>query len=79
MVMSHNMKMARGRSGRLVIEMDPQEKEELYAALEKDGLTLKDWFLAQARSYLQSRNQTEMFLQVAEPPARYRAAGKAEP
>lgn len=70
--------MARGKSGRIVIEVDPEEKQDLYQALEQDGLTLKDWFLGRARNYLQSRNQTEMFLLVAEPVASYRATGRKE-
>ena len=41
-VMLHHM--ARGDSGRIVLEIDPTEKDELYAAVTKDGMTLKDWF-----------------------------------
>lgn len=70
--------MARGKSGRIVLEVDPEEKQDLYNALEKEGLTLKDWFLGQARHYLQTRNQTEMFLVVAEPVASYRTSGREE-
>lgn len=64
--MLHNMAMPRGKSGRIVLEVDPDEKQELYEALEKDGFTLKDWFLSQARSYMRNRSQTEMVLMVAE-------------
>lgn len=63
--------MPRGKSGRIVLEVNPNEKEDLYEALEKDGLTLKDWFLGQARNYLQNRNQTELFMMVAEPQAEF--------
>jgi len=52
--------MPHGKSGRIVLEVDPYEKQDLYHALEKDGLTLKDWFLGRARHYLQNRNQTEL-------------------
>jgi len=69
--MSHNINMPHGKSGRIVLEVDPDEKQDLYEALEKEGLTLKDWFLGQARSYLQNRNQTEMFMMVAEPQAEF--------
>lgn len=69
--MLHNMAMPRGKSGRIVLEVDPDEKQELYEALEKDGLTLKDWFLSQARSYMRNRSQTEMVLMVAEPQAEF--------
>lgn len=44
--------MSRGKSGRIVLEVDPEFKEELYAALQEDGLTLKEWFLKRARQYL---------------------------
>jgi len=44
--------MPRGSSGRIVLEVDPELKDELYAALQQDGLTLKDWFLGRARQYL---------------------------
>lgn len=64
--------MARGKSGRIVLEVDPEEKRELYEALEEEGVTLKDWFLGQARHFLQTRNQPEMFRLVAEPPSSYR-------
>lgn len=70
--------MARGKSGRIVLEIDPEEKQDLYEALEQDGLTLKKWFLGRARDYLQHRNQTELFRMVAEPVASYRPDGKKE-
>lgn len=43
--------MAKGRSGRIVIEIDPELKRQLYSALAMDALTLKEWFvnLAQRR------------------------------
>ncbi len=44
--------MSRGKSGRIVLEVDPEFKEELYAALQEDGLILKEWFLKRARQYL---------------------------
>jgi hypothetical protein len=44
--------MARGASGRIVLEVDPELKAELYAALAEDGLTLKEWFLERVRQYL---------------------------
>lgn len=59
-----------------MLEVDPSEKQDLYDALGRDGLTLKDWFLSQARNYLQNRNQTEMFLMVAEPQAQFGAKRK---
>src|SRR3989344_703623 len=53
--------MARGESGRIVLEIDPSQKDDLYSALTKDGLTLKDWFLRQAAQYLSNRDQMPLF------------------
>ncbi len=44
--------MAKGTSGRIVIEIDPALKRQLYAKLEKEGMTLKDWFLKKTDKYL---------------------------
>ena len=49
--------MAQGPSGRIVIEVDPDLKRRLYAALSLDGTTLKAWFVHQAEQYLASANQ----------------------
>jgi len=53
--------MARGESGRIVLEIDPSQKDVLYSALTKDGMTLKDWFLRQASQYLRDRSQSSAF------------------
>lgn len=53
--------MARGDSGRIVLEIDPSEKDDLYSALTRDGLTLKEWFLRQAAQYLRDRGQMPLF------------------
>ena len=53
--MSHNITMPIGDSGRIVLEIDPNEKQTLYAALSKDGLTLKDWFLRHVGIYLKEQ------------------------
>ena len=44
--------MGRGNSGRIVIEIDPLVKAQLYAALERDGMTLKNWLLRHTDTYL---------------------------
>lgn len=44
--------VAKGQSGRLVIEVEPAFKRRLYSALASDGLTLKAWFLRGAKAYL---------------------------
>lgn len=45
--------MARGSSGRLVLEIDPSVKRLLHSRVAADGRTLKDWFLEQVDRYLQ--------------------------
>jgi len=55
-----------GRSGRIVIEIDPEQKKELYAALERDGTSLKQWFLERVGEYLQDRGQLSLHLMVAD-------------
>jgi len=54
--------MARGSSGRIIIEIDPVFKQELYDALQKENLTLKDWFLNNANKYLKDRGQMDLLL-----------------
>ena len=49
--------MARGDSGRLVLEIDPDFKREFYAALALEGLTAKDWFLGKAKDFVESIQQ----------------------
>lgn len=78
-VILHNM--ARGESGRIVLEIDPSQKDELYSALIRDGFTLKDWFLRQATQYLRDRGQLPLFgeVLVSEEPASYKAVSKKAP
>lgn len=45
--------MARGQSGRLVLEIDPAFKRRLHAQLAAEGRTMKEWFLEQAARYLE--------------------------
>lgn len=51
----------RGDSGRIVIEIDPGLKRELYAALSLSGITLKDWFLRCAEQYCGDAAQLQLF------------------
>lgn len=44
--------LARGKSGRIVLEVDPNIKRKLYLALEQNQITLKDWFLETANIYI---------------------------
>ena len=44
--------MAKGKSGRIVIEVDPNFKYRLHSLLALRGITLKDWFTDTALEYL---------------------------
>lgn len=52
--------MARGQSGRIVVEVDPALKRDLYHALAGEDLTLKAWFLKRAQEYVAMRAQPEL-------------------
>jgi len=54
--------MSIGPSGRIVIEIDPELKQELYDSLKKENLTLKQWFLENAEDYLATRGQLPLRL-----------------
>jgi hypothetical protein len=47
--------MARGQSGRIVLEVEPELKNELYSAISKKGMTLKDWFVDTAEQYINNQ------------------------
>lgn len=49
-----------GTSGRIVVEIDPELKQELYRALTEQGLNLKQWFLGNAKQYLDQRVQPSL-------------------
>jgi len=49
--------MSIGKSGRVVIEIDPRLKKELYAVLRRNELNLKDWFVKSAESYIMNNLQ----------------------
>ena len=49
--------MSIGSSGRIVIEVETGIKRELYSALSREGMTLKEWFLKRANSYISDRTQ----------------------
>ena len=56
------IRMAKGSSGRLVIVVDPGLKRELYVELARRGLTLKDWFIGQATTFLETSHQPSLFV-----------------
>ena len=51
--------MARGPSGRLVLEVDPDLKRQLHAQVALEGKTFKDWFLEVADAYLASAEEEQ--------------------
>jgi hypothetical protein len=65
--------MSRGPSGRIVVELDPALKNELYVALAVDGLTFKEWLLRQVDAYVHGRNQLRLFAAESASPT-YRTA-----
>jgi hypothetical protein len=46
--------MSIGSSGRIVIEVAPDVKRQLYSALAREGITLKKWFLREAHGYMEA-------------------------
>ena len=46
-----------GSSGRIVVELEPELKQSLHAALRENGTNLKDWFTEQARLFLEENDQ----------------------
>ena len=65
--------MAKGPSGRIVIEIDPETKKLLYEALDKEGETLKNWFLKNAEAFLYENVQLGMKF-----PSAIKAAGASK-
>lgn len=61
--------MAKGNSGRIVIEIEPSIKDELYTALKKEDLNMKEWFLSNAEEFLKNRSQMKLNLVNHEPSA----------
>ena len=58
--------MSIGNSGRIVIEIEPDLKQELHAALKQEGLNLKAWFLENATEFLADRGQLNLNLEINE-------------
>tara|TARA_B110000503_G_scaffold96415_1_gene144996 strand:- start:611 stop:808 length:198 start_codon:yes stop_codon:yes gene_type:complete len=56
--------MGIGTSGRIVIEMQPDLKQELYGALARENKSLKKWFLEHVEEYL-AADKTQLKLELA--------------
>ncbi len=54
--------MSIGSSGRIVLEIDPNLKKEIYSSLAMDGMNMKQWFLKQVTEYLDNREQLPLEL-----------------
>jgi hypothetical protein len=54
--------MAVGESGRIVLEIDPVLKKQIYAVLAEHVLTLKSWFIVVAKAQLIERHQLALDL-----------------
>jgi hypothetical protein len=52
--------MAQGPSGRIVLEVDPSLKRDLYSRLASEGLSLKQWFIRAAADYMEERDQPSL-------------------
>ena len=63
--------MAQGSSGRVVIDLEPEFKQILHETLKSKGISLKQWFLAQAETLCEEHRQPPLAL-VAEEPVNYR-------
>lgn len=44
--------MSIGSSGRVVVELDPELKRQLYSALAARGMSLKEWLMLNAKQFL---------------------------
>lgn len=53
--------MARGKSGRVVLEIDPELKRRLYATLENSQQTMKEWFIREAEELVYGEKQPSLF------------------
>lgn len=52
--------MSIGDSGRVVIEVDVTLKHGLHKMLKEEGLSMKEWFVRNAESYLAMRAQLSL-------------------
>lgn len=53
--------MARGKSGRVVLEIDPELKRNLYHVLESKQQTMKEWFIREAEVLIHKHEHPSLF------------------
>lgn len=56
-----SLSMARGKSGRIVADIDPALKKDLYMALASKNITLKSWIKEEARRLIEEESQPSLF------------------
>lgn len=49
--------MAKGDSGRIVLEVDPTLKKQLYSILALEQKTLKEWFIQHAEQHIKDKRK----------------------
>lgn len=49
-------------NGRIVVEVEPELKQEFHSALVKGGKTLKNWLVVQATNFVEGRYQLPLAL-----------------
>jgi len=50
--------MAKGESGRIVLEIDPTLKKQLYSILALEQQTLKEWFVNNAQEFIELKKNS---------------------
>lgn len=53
--------MSVGKSGRIVLEIEPELKQRLYSTLALENKTLKEWFILTANHHIRSQQQPNIF------------------
>lgn len=54
--MTMDFRMAKGDSGRIVLEVDPELKKVLYSILAHEQQTLKGWLVDKANKHIQEKS-----------------------
>ncbi len=52
--------MSIGSSGRIVIEVEPVLKRQLYASLLSQGMSLKEWFVINADQFVKNNGNSSV-------------------
>jgi hypothetical protein len=62
--------MAHGTSGRVVIDLDPAFKQELYDTLKQKGMNMRAWFLTEAQKLCEEHRQPPLAFPASLPDSR---------